>query len=651
MSAIWGIIDLNKNKLSNKDNLLMKSGYEKCKIDKYSYIVEDNVIIGCGIQYITRESEQEILPYYDKEQNIFITADAIIDNREDLIKSLHCDNNVTDSQLIYKAFLKWGEDFPRYLLGCFTYVIYDKNNNKVFCGRDHVGSRSIYYSFTNGIFYFSTIIKPILLTKNKDIELNLRWINDYLAIEGLVHIVECKETIYKDIYNIEPSQYIKLENNKIQEITYWDPIKDVKKLKLKTDEEYGELFRETLNNSVKSAVRTNGNIGIMLSGGLDSSSIAYYASKNVNDKTIQGYTSVPLDDFTNTINKNFIVDESNLVNELCSQFKNINPNYCNFPDKNSYNTIEEIIDILEMPYKIIHNAYWINEVYKQASNDNCKILLNGQYGNATISFGNILIHLNTLLHQGNFLKFNNEIKAYCKKRKIGRKLLLCELVRNCIPFYSKLMYNNNSDKLININLYKSMNTKKRFSKLGIDVNSFKIKTLKKSRSFIFNKIGLSQVGEIETKMSLHNNIIVRDPTRDKRIIEFCLSLPTNQFVNNGVTRRLIRDYLKDYLPHNIIIDNGKRGLQSADWYYRLNQNWNNIFNDINNNLSKEYLYQYFNKDYIDKALFSLKDGININNEYEALNLIIASIFNIYIDKLKNIEGGNNHEKELEYSKN
>ena len=91
-------------------------------------------------------------------------------------------------------------------------------------------------------------------------------------------------------------------------------------------------------------------------------------------------------------------------------------------------------------------------------------------------------------------------------------------------------------------------------------------------------LAMRQIGEAITKHSLISGVLQRDPTKDKRIIEFCIHLPMEQFCKEGIDRRLVKIYLKDILPPHVIRFQ-KQGKQSADIRYRLSLNWESIRNE------------------------------------------------------------------------
>ena len=111
---------------------------------------KESVALLSHTQWITSESVGEKLPYYDYEKQLAITADAIIDNREELVDQLQIKDiyktKITDSELILLAYHKWGEEAPKFLVGDFAFVIWDEKQQKLFGARDFSGNRTLYFS-------------------------------------------------------------------------------------------------------------------------------------------------------------------------------------------------------------------------------------------------------------------------------------------------------------------------------------------------------------------------------------------------------------------------------------------------------------------------------------------------------------------------
>ena len=644
MSAIWGIINRSNNYDYRKYIQPIQDMLSIYKLDSISNWEKNNSFIGCGLQYITPESLYEKLPYYDDEGKIAITADAIIDNREELFKTLGVTHEeqqiVTDSQLIILAYKKWGKKCPEYLIGDFTFVIWDEVNDEIFCVRDHVGSRTFYYYINDNTFAFCTLLKPLTLILDKT-ELNERWITDFLSLPGVIHQSESKETIYNNIFQLPPAHSMTISRKGISLHKYWNPQKEVKPLRLKTDDDYYNVFLSVFREAVRCRLRCNGEVGITLSGGLDSGSVATIAAEELKKtgKRLKAFSFIPLSGIEYDVPEGRIADESEYIDMIKEKAGNIDVTYCMCEGKDTYNKINRLTQIYEQPYKTIENAHWADELHEIAANNGCKVVLSGQYGNITISNGNFLTYMVTLFKKGAIHKLITEINAFSKIIKLPRTYISKVVLNAIFPYQvKKLILPNKKDRFKNVlarnDLLKKWNVKRRFEKDGFITAKTRFYDFKKIREMITNPIAFTQIGMIETKKSLAYNIAIRDPTKDKRIIEFCLSLPDEQFVSNGIERRLIRNSMKGILPEKVRINIHQRGIQYADWIHRLSNRRVEIINELEDIRANKLLDDYVDVEKINKELELLKDKSRDIKECNIRMLLVSIIFARFIKIFK-----------------
>lgn len=630
MSAICGFINLNKSPSSIDIGNSMMSKFDIYKIDKKNILIEDNVFMGCGIQYITPESENEILPYFDKGENLIITADAIIDNRDELIEQLELEeslkNDITDSQLILQSYKKWGEECPKYLIGDFSFVIVDKKNETIFAARDHMGNRTFYYYYDKNLFAFSTTIKPILEVIGSK-ALNNRWLVDFLALKGVVMQHEGEETPYKNVFQLKPNHILTVKKNILDIKQYWD-ILSIKKIRLKNHKEYEKELLRLLNEAITCRLRTKSEVGIMLSGGLDSGSVACLASQTLDkkNKKLYAFSSIPISNFENNLKYYEIPDESEYISSITEKYKNIDIKYCRFEGKDCTSDVEEVIDTLEMPYKQIENMVWLNGIPKEASKKFCKVILTGQYGNFTISYGDFESTLVTLYRQKKFCSIIKEMYGYSKLFNVPLKNIIKYWKKQILiqKRYKNTKYNLSfEDTFLNPELIERFDVEYRF--LHKNINDFRTIYLDNEEiKFVMKQLLESSImGIVDTKIGLKNGLVFRDPTKDKRIVEFCASIPNNQFVKNGKPRLLIRNSMEGILPDKIRLNYKTRGVQGQDWMQRLN-NGKFKFNNCIEELSKNRYLDF-------ERLSTYKEDDTLNtNEIIARQILVLSIFNKFI---------------------
>ncbi|MFB2835275.1 asparagine synthase-related protein [Floridanema evergladense] len=266
MSGIVGIINRNGQPI-NPDLLQKMTDFMSYRGPDYQQIwLDGNVGFGHTMLQTTRESLEEKQPF--NLDGIWITADARIDGREELIEKLKI-NAGTDAELILRAYLVWGEDCVQYLLGDFAFAIWDEREQKLFCARDHFGVKPFYYAEVGNCFIFSNTLNCVRIHPDVSDELNDLAIADFLLFG---YNQEPTTTTFADIQRLPPSHYLSLSRERLQIKRYWTLPTDGF-IRYKRAEDYIENFQELMEKAVSDRLRTN-QIAVSMSGGMDSTTIA-----------------------------------------------------------------------------------------------------------------------------------------------------------------------------------------------------------------------------------------------------------------------------------------------------------------------------------------------------------------------------------------
>lgn len=630
---IWGIVNFNRQSLSFSDGINMLRDKSNIKVDKYRYLYDNNVFIGCGLQFITEESLNEELPIYSKEKDIILTCDAVIDNRENLLYEFgykdYKVNDFSDSFYILESYLRWGEECTKHLIGTYSFVIYDKKNNKVIMIKDRLGTRSLYYYFKDNILIFSTLIKPIIEYLKGRVKENEKYIAYYLSLYGGLTDINDEETIFDGIYKVKASYIFTVSENKIDKLKYYDHLKMIKTVN-KQKKDYTAQFLNIYKEAVRCRMRSIKDVGISLSSGLDSSSVAAIAADILKEKKkkLKSFTAVPVKDFNERPQNNrYEYDETIKVKELSAYIGNIENHFTDFKNCNAFNVIDKMIDIVEGPYKFIDNSYWINNIASEASKYNCKVFLKAQYGNVTVSAGDFFTCAKTFLKKLQLIKLFKMINDSCKMRKFSRYKFL-KIIFNNVTFISyvvkKIKYRNYdifTDSQVSEDLKKKYHILNNFKNMNMNLPYSKINDFSFFKKNMINDVINSFIFSISTKVSLENGVLIRDPTSDIRIIEFCLNLPVNAFVYKGYDRFLIRKSMKGYLPDKIRFNENK-GIQGADFIYRL-RNEKLIKKQIDDIFKDKNMKKYIN---LDKLKSKLSEEKSIDNVRFLIETLIFSKF-------------------------
>ncbi len=222
----------------------------------------------------TRESQIERQPA-SLDGQLWITADARIDCREELRTKLAQkshgapDRAAPDSDLILHAYAAWGADCVQHLRGDFAFAIWDARKKLLFCARDHFGVKPFYYSELGELFLFSNTLDCLRQHPEVSEELNDAAIGDFLLF-GLN--CDAATTTFRDIRRLPAAHAMTVSSEGLRIQRYWSAPTEGR-IRYNRAEDYVEHFQILLQAAVADRMRGD-RVGILLSGGLDSATIA-----------------------------------------------------------------------------------------------------------------------------------------------------------------------------------------------------------------------------------------------------------------------------------------------------------------------------------------------------------------------------------------
>ena len=174
-----------------------------------------------------------------------------------------------DGELVLAAYAAWGEACVQELRGDFAFAIWDASKRSLFCARDHFGIKPFYYADLGNLFLFSNTLSCLQRHPAVSGELNDAAIGDFLLF-GLNY--DQGTTTFRDVRRLPPAHTLSVSAKGLRAERYWFPPIDGR-IRHRRPEEYVEHFRTLMQAAVADRARTK-RVGILLSGGLDSSSIA-----------------------------------------------------------------------------------------------------------------------------------------------------------------------------------------------------------------------------------------------------------------------------------------------------------------------------------------------------------------------------------------
>ncbi len=275
MSGIAGIINLDGGPV-DRELLWRITRSMSCRgPDAQQIWIDGNAGLGHAMLRSTFEAKTEKQPL-SVDGDVWLTADARIDGRSELISALaeklDTPASPNDAELILLAYKAWGEDCVKRLIGDFSFAIWNKREQRLFCARDHFGTKPFFYARLGETLIFSNTLDALRRHPQTSSNLNELAIGDFLLFGSNQ---DPSTTSFADIARLPPAHLLRWRNNSVQIERYWTlPIVDVVRYRKRSD--YIDCFKQLLETAVRDRLRHD-RIGVRMSGGLDSSTVAAQA--------------------------------------------------------------------------------------------------------------------------------------------------------------------------------------------------------------------------------------------------------------------------------------------------------------------------------------------------------------------------------------
>jgi asparagine synthase (glutamine-hydrolysing) len=259
---------------------------------------------------------------------------------------------------------------------------------------------------------------------------------------------------------------------------------------------------------------------------------------------------------------------------------------------------------MEMPYKFFENSVWVKGIYEEANKLGIGVLLNGARGNFTISWGPTFDYYALLLRKMRWIRLYHEVNSYSKNMGVKRSRVMKVIGKKAYPISNIKAYNqDDSPLLINEDFARRTKVFSKLEEQGINIMGVNPTNINEIRKNHFGYLNMwNTTGTSGTKLSLLYSLQGHDPTNDLRVIQFCLSLPLEQFVQNGLDRSLIRRSTKGYLPDDIRLNQKTRGVQGADTIARMLPNWKEFIGEVEQLSQDPFIANFLNMGAIKKAI-------------------------------------------------
>ncbi|MGH7503206.1 MAG: asparagine synthase-related protein [Longimicrobiales bacterium] len=529
---------------------------------------------GLGIRSrdVMREDTLGCQPVTGGGGDYVLVADARIDNRAELASQLGMEaggRDVSDGGIILAAYEAWGERAPRHLIGDFAFVVWDAKRRALFAARDPLGRRVLFYHRSRKQVAIASSVRA--LTRLPDVPFLL---SERKVAEFLVLLEDAETTFWEEIVRLPPAHTMTVSAQGVTLERYW--ALEHHRVERASDQAYLEGFLDVFGTAVRDRLRTTGGVSVMLSGGLDSSSVTGMAAKHLaaEGRRITAFHAAPRKGFDGEARPGWVVDESDDVRAIAAMHENVDLRILRPGGRSPLETLDAVFDRLASPVRNPINLPWVETIWSAARDSGAKVLLSGQKGNATISFSGYR-SLREYLTGGRIGKLMREVRALAGARgRSVRDVLVEDVLIPALPpramaavgrlrgKRAQPIWRTNASA-VRPEFAKAMHVEERARDKLKDEWS-----RRHASAFTYRMLMLTHGGDrpdVGHAFGAHFGVEPRDPTSDVRVIEYCLGIPGDQYLRGGTDRSLVRRAMRGLVPDRIL-DKTKRGAQASDWY-------------------------------------------------------------------------------------
>jgi asparagine synthase (glutamine-hydrolysing) len=504
-------------------------------------------------------------PIASADGALLLVADARIDNRAELGVTLGLAaerlSAMSDADTLLAVIERWGIEGIERLIGAFALVCWDAGSGRLILARDALGERPLHYHRGDGFVAVASMPKGLHAHPGIAYAANVTATADFLAL-----VPETGgESFFEGVERVLPGHIVTIGQASMQGRRYWNP--DLTPLEMGGDAAYVDAMRHELDRAVACRLRRAGaGVGAHLSAGLDSSTVAATAARHLGRERLTAFTAVPSHGVA--VPGGAIADEGPLAAATAALHPNIDHIMVASGTGSPVALMDRQFQLFERPVLNPSNAVWSEAINDAAQARGIGVLLTGQMGNFTIS------------HDG-FQYLPEALRGFKWGRLIG---LIQQLSRRGVsakrlasitfgPFVSPGVWNRVARlfgrdlplarySALRADAFDGLDVGMRAEMRGLDLSyrpwadsrAMRMWGLKRVDLGVYNKGTLAGWG-----------IDLRDPTADRRLIEFALRVPERHYIVDGLPRSLARRAFADRLPPEVVGEH-RRGFQAADWH-------------------------------------------------------------------------------------
>ncbi len=535
------------------DPLTLRAMAEQCAYrgpDGIRYWIQGNVGFAHLALHATPEAMRERQPLLNEDGTLCLAADARVDNRPELIHLLNAKGipttaEATDADLILAAYHVWGEACPTQIIGDYAFAIWDAKEQRLFCARDAFGIKSLHYARAGATLCVASEAQQIIQHPLIPRRLDEVTVADYLVN----NVNDETRTMFMDVHKVPSAHILTAAQSSLQTKRYWDIDPNFQTVH-QNDEEYAAHFLEIFQRAVADRLRTppGTNIGITMSGGMDSTSVAAVAQQIINSQSGQPHLlacSYAFDQLKECDERQYsqaMADELGieLIYIMAENFWLLDDNEAHIPS-------------LETPFVVEESLYrHILGLFKQY---NARVWLTGHGGDSLVG-GSPLIYADRV-QRGDIAAIPEVARLYGRFKAPTSALLreywdhfLVPLIpESVIRFYQTVKKPSRLDlpNWLDTNFARRTQIAKRLMKSPVPKH-FSDRARQANLQHLIALGGVGRAVSLLERMSTCFCLEARHSFLDRRLAEFIMSIPPDQTYRTGVKKYILRTAMHGILP-------------------------------------------------------------------------------------------------------
>jgi asparagine synthase (glutamine-hydrolysing) len=511
-------------------------------------------------------------PLQSRDGRLTLIADVRLDNREDLAAELGLSSGeaqqLCDAAILLESLDHWGDSALAKLVGDFAFVLWDAPGQRLLLARDFLGQRPLHYHRGRGFFAFASMPKG--LHALAEIPCGP---DEQMAAEWLVFIPRSgPRSFFREIARVEPAHVVTVTRDGLSSRRYWQP-QGPRGNRLRSGD-YVEGVRHQLDQATQARLRgVNGAVASHLSAGLDSSAVTATAARLLAPRggKVVAFTAVPRAGYDGQESKIGFSNEGPLAAATAALYPNVEHVLVRSSAHQSpLDALDRIFYLSERPPIESFISLYHFAIDQAARERKLTVMLIGLMGNMTISYNGIEL-LPELLRSGSFISVWREARRLVRHTGVSPKDALIKIFGPFIPGWlwrriERRRLGNASDVFQCTAIRADCMTERNLAAIArqrdLDFDYRPSRNGFALRLWVLNQTDLA---ELRKGTLAGCGVDYRDPLADKRLVEYCLSVPTDQYLFNGVPRGLARRALSDRLPQ-AVLNEPRQGYQAADWH-------------------------------------------------------------------------------------